>query len=744
MEKQLSTKKKPMLILVLLLLILSVSAATIANATMLQAVIRGTTSAYVNDVSGQMAQEIRARLQNVATELYMLGGDVAGFEDDEARLRFLAEKLDLSPCSAFGVAQPDGNARFTDGAEEDLRDNVAFQQALQGEDGAFVRTGQYFLYAIPYKKEGSIAGVLLGAIDTARMQALLESDSFGGNGVSCIIDLDCHVVVPPRDMEFFSALDDVFLEQKDAELLDNVARMEEDVKSRRDGSFTFTTSAGHRVLMAYNALSGYDWTLLTIVPSDLISSETDRHLFFTFVIAFFTLAVFVIIIAFMVYYFRQHSRRVERIAYVDPVTGGINYPRFCQLAEKLLRSQPVSSCYMVSLNIRAFKLINEKFGREEGDRTLRYVYGVLQRHLKEGELAARTEADNFFLCMRADGPGALQERLDRILEDINSFDKDFSLPHPLTLQQGACLISNARLSVPTLMDHANIARKNRPEGQDTVCSFYNETVVQKLQQEQDLISLMDPSLENGDFQVYLQPKVRLCDGRLGGAEALIRWQHPQKGVIYPSDFIPLFERTGAICRLDRYVFEQVCSYLRRRLDAGEAIFPISVNLSRQHFRNPDFLAAFEETKTRFQIPDRLIELELTESIIFDGGEISYVKRAIHQMHQAGFLCSLDDFGFGYSSLGLLSEFEVDTIKLDRIFFNGETSRAKWVVEAVVNLSKKLHIETVAEGIESVSQLAFLRQIGCGMVQGYVYSKPLPLEEFDSWAQKNAAGRSVST
>ena len=178
------------------------------------------------------------------------------------------------------------------------------------------------------------------------------------------------------------------------------------------------------------------------------------------------------------------------------------------------------------------------------------------------------------------------------------------------------------------------------------------------------------------------------------------------------------------------------------MERGVTPVPISVNLSRAHFRKSDFLRAFHDIKQRYHIPDGMIELELTESIFFTSKQIAHVKQVIEKMHAYGFLCSLDDFGVGYSSLGLLKEFDVDTIKLDRQFFgNIAHEKAQKIIASFIELAGKLKIHVVAEGIETDEQLDFLRSIGCEMVQGFIYSKPLPAGEFDGWRlQKDAGGQ----
>lgn len=220
--------------------------------------------------------------------------------------------------------------------------------------------------------------------------------------------------------------------------------------------------------------------------------------------------------------------------------------------------------------------------------------------------------------------------------------------------------------------------------------------------------MFEESLRCHEFQVYLQPKVSPKSGEAVGAEALVRWQHSEKGVIFPSDFIPLFEKNGKICRLDMYIFEEVCALMAKWENMGRRQIPVSVNLSRQHFRKPDFLSEFSAIAERCKVRKELLEFELTESIFLDEEQIDVVKDSIRRMHELGFRCSLD-----------------------RLFFlDMHSEKARDVIACLMELAKKLNVETVAEGIEEPEQVEYLRRVNCDMIQGYVYSKPIPADEFE--------------
>lgn len=708
---------------------------TVVNVGHLEKTIDKRTNAYMKDVSLEVAKNIDYRLATMTENLTMLEDSLARMDTLAERHEFLERKAPMLGFTYLVEMDARGNVCHADGLETNLSHLSAFQQSMKGEPSVAFLEGQTVLYTIPMWQDGAVTGVLAGARDPRKnMQAFIDSGSFGGQGVSCIIDQEGQVLISPTDLRFFLALDDVFQDNRDAALVRDIEQMKCNMRSGVDGDLAFTTVDGQQVLMSYNVLSAYDWILLTLIPADIISREINQNLLATLLITGATLLTFSVIILLMLYFYKSYRRHLDKTVFEDPITGKMNNLRFLQVCEEAIREAPPSTYCMVSLNIKDFKLIIENYGRDEGDNALRYIYRTLEKQLRDGEIIARGEADNFYLCLKESRPEAAQERLDAMIQAVNAYNSGTQPLYRFRILQGIYLVDDPSLEIRAIQDRANIARSNVTPENDQGFVFYNDALILRLKQERELFDLLDSSLENGDFRVYLQPKILLDSGKIGGAEALIRWRHPQRGLISPAEFVPLFERNGAICRLDRFVFEEVCAFQEKRQRQGLTLFPISVNLSRQNFRDHDFLHEFDEVRKRHHLSRNVMELELTESIVFDGGEIQYVKSVITQMHKMGFLCSLDDFGFGYSSLGLLSELDVDTVKLDRIFFNGD-ARSEAVVESMVNLCRNLHIRTVAEGIESPAQLEFLRRIRCDMVQGYVYAKPMPEPEFSQWVKE---------
>lgn len=585
-------------------------------------------------------------------------------------------------------------------------------------------------------QENNIIGVLGGTGNKESMQRLIQPVSFDGQGLTCIADTEGNVVISPTDLDPFMRLDDIFKEDSEETTVRNIKRMQENMKEGKNGVFSFVAVDGRELILSYNILKSYDWVLLTLVPADLISYETDRYVIQTFAIVAGTILLFLFFLLILLFIYRNNRRRLEYIAFVDAVTGGMNNAAFCLKLRETLKNARRNEYTVAVINIRNFKMINESFGTHEGDRTLHYCMQILRKNVKEGEIAARGNADDFFLCLKEGNRNIVAARLQEIVREINSFNENLENPYHLSFRQGAYLIDEPDLDSTIIQDRVMTACMNQQEFGENSCVFYDICFTQKMKQEHELNAMFRGALENGDFKVYFQPKVSLEDEKTAGAEALVRWQHPEEGMISPGDFIPLFEKNGNICRLDCYVFEEVCRTIDRWRREGRKLFPVSVNLSRQHFKRNDFLNQFADVAAKYRIPEGLLELELTESIFFDDNSIAMVRESINRMHELGFKCSLDDFGSGFSSLGLLKEFDVDTIKLDRRFFlDMSKPKAEDVVECLIDLAGRLKVKTVAEGIETQEQIDFLKQIHCDMVQGFFYSPPLRAEEFEEWADR---------
>lgn len=701
------------------------------NTSGLNTVLENSTNSYVKDASFQQANDISSKINSFELALELLSDSIEKIPTENQLEDFLNRKAKILDFDSLILLDKNNKTIPSNIDIENLNNLSGIKNSYNGEISITYIEGQSLVFSVPVKSDGEINQVLAGVRKKENIQNLIAPKSFNGSGLSCIIDNDGKVIISPTDVKPFMQLDNIFMAKDKNKTKNAIEEMKKHMSNKESGVFNFTSVSNSRLVLSYHPLGINNWVLLTLVPADLISGEANNYILRSFMIVGGVIFVFALFLIIIFRYYRKSEKRLKKFAFSDRLTGGLNNSAFQLECHKLVSVSPPMTYTVIMMNIKGFKLINLNYGIETGNDTIRYIHKVLSRHIKEEEIMARSETDHFFLCLKETDKNIIQNRIDEMISDINSYAQTSDIQHNMNISQGAYIIDEPGLNIRIIQDRARTACQL--QNKISACSFYSSEITNKMIMEQKLCSLFDDSIKNNDFHVYLQPKVDLSTGKTGGAEALIRWFHPTQGIIYPSDFIPLFERNGNIIQLDLYVFEKVCEYQKQRADNGKKLFPISVNLSRVHFKNLNYLRPFVELKNKYNIPDGIIELELTESIFFDDQQIELVKNAINQMHNYGFLCSLDDFGVGYSSLGLLKEFNVDAIKLDRKFFENITnSKSQNIIRSFIDLAQRLNIHIVAEGIETSEQLNFLKSINCDMVQGYVFSKPLPLNEFEQW------------
>lgn len=435
------------------------------------------------------------------------------------------------------------------------------------------------------------------------------------------------------------------------------------------------------------------------------------------------------------------NSRLSDLTQRDVLTGVYRIDVFKEEAQKLLDAGPKERMAVVYTDFSDFKYINDVFGYAYGDSILKKYGEILSGGLREGELCGRVSADNFVLLLHYQEKGEVADRQRAADERItfymhNSFDRQ-----TVPTSCGICCVEDVieDLKIDGFLDRANFARKTVKNGTNANYVYYNENIRNRLREEKDVESRMLEALDRREFTVYYQPKVELKTGRVACAEALVRWKTKDGKIIVPDQFIPVFESKYMIDRLDRYVFEEVCRFLRKRIEEGGRVLPVSVNVSRLQFYDQNFVERYVEIRDKYQIPPELLEIEFTESIAIDNSAL--LLRIVKRLREAGFACSIDDFGKGYSSLSLLKSLPVDILKIDRFFFTSDDNpeRDMAVVQGIIELVHKFHIRIVAEGVESPGQVEYLRKAGCDYVQGYVFYRPMPQEDYERLIAERSPG-----
>lgn len=429
--------------------------------------------------------------------------------------------------------------------------------------------------------------------------------------------------------------------------------------------------------------------------------------------------------------YEEMRRRAER----DPLTGIFNISSFSNDVSKILLEDNNLKYTIIVFDIDKFRILNDLYGLEEGDRILKHIGQVLERHIHKPNLFCRMYADSFAVLYEYKTDKDIEDMIGLIANEIYKYSvKAIKLDGMLSF--GICKVEDYRTPVITLCDYASLAKKSIKGNVIHLLAYYDEALRQKGIEDKDIENEMTSALLEHQFEMYLQPKVSICSSDVVGAEALVRWNHPKRGIITPDRFIPLFEKNGFIVKLDYYIWEQAFATIHRWLKEGYTPVPISVNVSRVHIYNTDIRGVFLNLSKKYKVPTHYIELELTETTYFDN--FDKLSKLVLDLKKEGFILSIDDFGSGYTSLNMLKDIPIDVIKIDKGFMNEivGTERGKTVIRYTIAMAKQLNIDVIAEGVEDFSQAEFLFEAGCETAQGYFYSKPLPIHKFESYTYGN--------
>ncbi len=422
---------------------------------------------------------------------------------------------------------------------------------------------------------------------------------------------------------------------------------------------------------------------------------------------------------------------MEYRADYDSLTGLYNSETFYRKAGELIRMKDESNFAILVFDIDRFRLINDRYGIDTGNRALFTVGKIIREVSPKGSIAKRYQADEFSVLLEYDTD---QDLVNYMTELSGNIRDSKLLPMSLSAYFGIYKITDKNVPVRLMCDRARAVKKQVKGNALTNYGVYDDVIRLKLREQAEIEEEMFKALANHEFVMYLQPQIDLSTEKIIGAEALVRWNHPLKGVMVPAQFLGLFESNGFITKMDMYIWEEACAYLADLQSRG-IYLPISVNISRVHIGKTDLADILIRLVHKYNIEARFLELEITENLFIDDVDELFAEMA--KLKSLGFRIHMDDFGSGYSSLNMLRNAPLDTLKIDRFFLDEimSTERGKIIVEASVRMAKQLGLVVIAEGVETVEQLDFLKGIGTDIAQGYYYSKPIARQEFEVFVEK---------
>ncbi|MCI6240571.1 MAG: EAL domain-containing protein [Clostridium sp.] len=435
------------------------------------------------------------------------------------------------------------------------------------------------------------------------------------------------------------------------------------------------------------------------------------------------------------------EKRIAEASYRDIITGYGNFEKFKVDAQTILNDNPDTDYVMFYFNIKNFKYINETYGHNVGDQTLKAVADVLNKYMQEGETFARVISDTYIMLIHSKAEDPFMSIFNNIKAEVHDACLAIQDRFVVDFTTGILIIDETMhsYSINRLVDRAMMAGKSIDASTGVSYAFYDDEYHKKVLNEAQLENSIHGALENNEFCAYVQPKYDIASKSLIGGELLVRWMSPSKGFLEPAAFIPSFEKNGFIYQIDCFMLEQACKSIRRYLDSDIYVIPFSVNLSRVTLAHPDFLSKVQEIVERYYIPHHYLEFEITESIFSEN--YALMIDVLTKLKSLDFIINMDDFGTGYSSLTLLRDLPIDVIKLDHDFLSRSATNDKnavSILRSIIDMAHTLDIRVVSEGIETVEQLDMLRSINCEIGQGFLFAKPMPIEDYDKMIKDYSA------
>lgn len=700
-EVEIGNKNKSMtrVILVSAIIVLLLF-STFFNMQKLTDVFKTRTQRYLKDINSQIASDVDFRLDIYSNYLDQLASSIKNMDSSYLSDAFFYHKAHAFEFENIMILKDDENDYWN---YLTMDREVYFSQNTVGYFGK-----EKILFTAVIDEDR----ILLGVFDSNKFEDSIRTVAFNGRCNNFIVDNNGKIILGLDNSlnisQLFNGVVDIDRILNDS--TDNIIYID-----------TMDSNANGNLIIAYSIVNE-DWVLFSMIPTSMIYQGANGYIgnSYTLFIAEGLIILILLVLSWVLE--TKSNNKLYELAYRDSVTKGINDYAFRKKCERVIKNNVPYTYTMVFLNIKSFKIINDNYGFDNGNRLLKHIYDVINDSLKNNEYVTRCEADHYFICMKENNVQIINQRIKQIINKLDS--------HNIVLKAGAYVIDNHKLDIRSIKDKARLAYKYVNE-LDYI-AYYDYELASLTNFNSKLLLSFDESIKKHDFKIFLQPKIDINTKQIYGAETLVRWMHPTLGMIYPEQFIALFEQDNKIIKLDNYIFENLCQIISGWKDNNIKVMPVSFNISRVHLNDENFVNNLIDIKNRYHIDDGILEIELTESIFIDFDRLDVLKDVLQKLHDNGFLCSLDDFGCGYSSLSLLRSFDIDIIKLDKVFFKDLSDKSKKIISSLIALAKSIGVLTVAEGIETNKQYEFLKMANCDLIQGYLFSKPLSVDDFEKW------------
>ncbi|MBD5519823.1 MAG: EAL domain-containing protein [Lachnospiraceae bacterium] len=711
---------------------------------------------YSNILKKELGELVRDTLKEVSNQNVLvvqkeIEGDLAALTEiaehisslqssDDEIMDILKEVLDRYPFKRMGFSREDGIAQLTDDRILDVADTQYFKSSIKGENYISniildsLDEEEIIVFSAPVRNRDGIIGIVFASYRAESLKEILAVSSFEGEGYTYIIQSDGSKVVDSVSPTSFQHMSNMFnamekADERNDKVVDELRHM---LKNGRTGYVIF-----YNVIAKYmyvTPLDINDWYLVDVVPVDFMEITSNYIMGRTYVLCAILLIVCVIIAVTLVWEERRKKYEMQNLLYVDELTGGSTLAKFKLDVKERLKAH-IDNAAIIEMDLDDFKLVNELFGYDEGNHVLCHIWETIKNNCGRDEFAGHGVSDHFVILLYYAKKKEIEEKVLKITEGIQSCFMNKDSEYILNPVFGIYYVDKYDEDVDAVLDCATLAHNYAKNDRNGVYKIYTNMMKEGIVEKKQLSDQIEHAYRNHEFVAYYQPKYDSKTQKLAGAEALIRWRKPNGQMISPGLFVPLAEESGFVRKLDEYIFREVCFAQKRWLDQGLSVVPISVNLSRRHLENPEFIDEYKKILDESGVPIEYIQLEITESAILDKQD--ELIAIMDKLHKLGFIILMDDFGTGYSSLMMLKSVPVDVMKLDKSFVDDYNDvKGEQIIRRVMQMAQDLNIEVTAEGVETQEQYEFLKSIDCNMIQGYYFARPMPEDEYEKCMEKS--------
>ena len=557
----------------------------------------------------------------------------------------------------------------------------------------------------------------------------IGSHAFQGSEIFFILDKEGNTIMSTFfDKNNKTVTENIFSESLYLEKYNGSRALQIKNNINQNKSGMLKPSKERNMYLYYAPLSFNDWYLFSIVPADTVNATRNTVLLYVFLLCFFLVIVFLLFALYVILSEKSKKRSLHELLYVDNLTKGSSYAKFCIDVRKALIKNKSNHAYIV-MDLDSFKIINSKYGYDFGNKIIVFIYNCWTHMLKENEYVSRIGVDSFAVCLQYKNQDEIINRVESFCRKCMEYSLMAMSEYIMTPSIGVYFIENGEKDIPHIQNCAYLAKSLVKNEKEQLYAVYSSDLERQLTKKKEMEDNLTRALNCEALEVYYQPQYTTDNKEIYGAEALLRWQDRDGGFISPEIFISLAEEKGIIKDIDKYVFRKACMFQKKLSSQNEKPIFISVNISQTSLYNESFIDEYMKILNETGADIDNIQLEITETSIFENRN-EFIE-IIKKLHSAGFKIMMDDFGTGYSSLMTLVHIPIDYLKLDKTFIDEfELSKGKAIINCIIDMAKRLNITIIAEGIETIEQFDYVKNEGCDIVQGYYFSKAVKQSEFE--------------